>query len=467
MHGRLCLLAAIALLAGCASYTDETQSLRANWAAGAYPQAAQIAAHAAQKSSGTDAVLWDLEAGATARAAGDIAGSMNSFNAADRLFDYWDTQPEISISRETESLLVNPTVMPYRGRDYDRIMESVYQALNYLQLGKFDEARVELNRALDRQQVAQRNNAARIAAAQKAAAESGANGDGYDAARAQADPRFQSEMQQNYGPLDNLKYYTDYANPMATYLRAVCLLARPQSASDNESARVDFARVQAMIGHNEFIDADCDLATQMTKGGQLPPLTFVIYETGEAPDRLEARLDIPLFVVSRNVPYIGVAFPVLKINGQFNPGLVVQSAGSAPLRTALLCDMDSVIAQEFRNDLPDVIVKTLISAGAKAAAQYGLETAAGNNTLLGALTEISGVIYQAATNRADTRTWETLPKQIQFCRLPAPADHKLYLARADTAESLEVDLPDSPVTMVYVKSTSPFGRLAIQTFSLR
>jgi hypothetical protein len=43
----------------------------------------------------------------------------------------------------------------------------------------------------------------------------------------------------------------------------------------------------------------------------------------------------------------------------------------------------------------------------------------------------------------------------------------LYIARAGVAESLEVDLPDSPITMVYVKSTSPFGRLAIQTFSLR
>jgi hypothetical protein len=411
-------------------------------------------------------VLWDLEAGATARAAGDIAGSMNFFNAADHLFDYWDTQPEISISRETESLLVNPTVLPYRGRDYDRIMESVYQALNYLQLGKFDEARVELNRALERQQTAQRNNAARIDAAQKAAADSGAH-DGYDATRAQADPRFQTQFQQTYSPLDNLKYYTNYANPLATYLRAVCLLARPLSATDNESARVDFTRVQAMIGHNEFIDADCALATQMTGDAKLPPLTFVIYETGQAPDRLEARIDIPLFVVSRDVPYFGVAFPVLKINGQFNPGLVVQTQGGAVLHTALLSDMDSIIAQEFRNDLPDVVVKTLISAGAKAAAQFGLHQATKDNDLLDTLTQLSGMLYQMATNRADLRTWVTLPKQVQFCRLPAPADHKLYLARDGINESLEVDLPDSLVTIVYVKSTSPYGRLAVQTFSLR
>jgi len=454
--------------AGCASYTAQTQGLRATWAAGNYAGAAQIADSGAHRSSSTDAVLWDLEAGATARASGNIAGSITAFHAADALFEYWDTQPEISISRESESLLVNPTVLPYRGYDYDRIMESIYQALNYWQVGKFDEARVELNRALDRQQTAMKNNEARVAKAQQAAAQSGANG-GYDAARAQSDSHFQSQFQQTYSPLNGLKYYANYVNPVATYLRAIGLLSRPLSATDYESARVDFTRVQAMIGHNAYIDADCDLAAQLANnnGAKMPPVTFVIYETGQAPDRLEARLDIPLFVVSRNVPYVGVAFPVLAFNRQFSPGLVVQAIGGAALQTAVLCDMDSVIAQEFRNDLPDVVVKTLVSAGAKAAAAYGLHQATQKNDLLGALTTISSVIYEDVTNRADLRTWVTLPKQFQFCRVSSPADHKLYLARSGYNERVEIDLPDSPVTMIYVKSTLPYSPLAVQVFTLR
>ena len=454
------------LFAGCASYTAQTQNLRAAWVNGDFSVAAQIADSAARKSSGTDAILWDLEAGATARASGNLAGSVAAFNAADALFDYWDTQPEISISRETESLLVNPTVLPYRGRDYDRIMESIYQALNYFQLGKFDEARVELNRALNRQQVATRNNQARVDQAKQAAAQSAANG-GYDAVRAQGDSRFQSQLQQTYGPLDDLHYYTNYVNPVATYLRAIGLLCRPLSATDYESARVDFTRVQAMIGHNAYIDADCDLATQMTNGAKMPPVVFVIYETGEAPDRLEARLDIPLFLATRDVPYYGIAFPKLAFNNDYNSGLVVQAAGGQPMPTAVLCDMDSVIAQEFRNDLPDVIVKTLVSGGAKAAAFFALHQTTRKNDTLDTLALFTSVLYENATNHADLRTWVTLPKQFQFCRLAAPADHKLYLARAGIIESLVVDLPDSPVTMIYVKSTSALGRLAIQVFPLR
>ncbi|HTB63584.1 MAG TPA: hypothetical protein VK737_08345 [Opitutales bacterium] len=459
-------LALTAGLAGCASYTAKTQNLRAAWDAGDYPRAANIAAGEMKSNdANVDTVLWDLEAGATARAAGDIHGSMAAFNAADGLFDYWDTQPAVSISRESASLLINPTVLPYRGYDYDRIMESVYQALNYLQLGQFDQARVELTRALERQQTAMTKNADRAQKVQEATANSASSG--YDASRAQADPQFQAAMRENFGPLDSLKYYTDYANPFATYLRAVCLLARPQSPSDNESARVDFTRVQAMIGHNPFIDADCALATDVTQGGKLPSLVFVLYETGAAPDRVETRISIPLFLATRDVPYFGVAFPKLNFNPFYNPGLVVQAAGAAPLRTALLCDMDSIIAQEFRNELPDVVVKTLISAGAKATALFAAHQETKNNNLLDVLTQFSGLVYEDVVNHADLRTWVTLPKQIQFCRLITPADHKLYIARAGISESLEVDLPDAPVTMVSIKSTSPLSPLAIQVFPLR
>ena len=466
---RLSLLVLLPLLAGCASYTDETVQLRGAWGAGNFPGAEGVAQAGVKDAPSRDEVLWNLEAGATARAAGDIPASMAAFNKADQLFDYWDTQPEISISKETEGLLVNPTVIPYRGRDYDRIMESTYQALNYLQLGKFDEARVEMNRALDRQRDAVTRNAARIEKAQQAAKDSAANG-GYDANRAQQNPHYRAQYQQTYGALDGFKFYSQYVNPFATYLQGLCLMARPQSASDYESARVDFERVRAMIGDDPYIVADCDLATSLTKGGTAPPeLTYVIYETGEAPERLETKIDIPLFVVTRDVPYFGVAFPKLAFNNQFDRGLVVQGG----LRTEVLCDMDSVIAQEFKNDLPDVVVKTLISAGAKAAALYGIHQESRKadsnnpNNLVDALTEITGVFYQAATNHADLRTWVTLPKQFLFCRLATPPEHKLSITSMTTNETRVIDLPGGAVTLVYVKTAGAGNRLAVQVFNLR
>jgi hypothetical protein len=461
------MLGALALLPGCLSYTEQTQQLRSSWNSGDYLGAKNAAAAAVKNSPDRDVILWDLEAGATARAAGDTAASLADFQRADALFEYWDTQPDISISRETASLLVNQTTLPYRGRDYDRIMESTYQALNYLQQGWFDEARVELNRALERQRAALNKNAERIEKAQQAAKDSAAEG-GYDAARAQQDGHFRAQYQQLYGPLDGFKFYAPYVNPFTTYLQGLCLLARPLSNADYESARVDFERVRAMVGGNSYIDADCALAAALAAGtARLPELTYVIFETGQAPTRTESRIDIPVFLASRDVPYFGVAFPNLSFNNRFDSGLVVQAAGEPPYRTVLLCDMDTVIAQEFRNDLPEVVVKTLVSSGAKAAALFGLHQETRKNETVDSLTALAGLFYQAATNHADLRTWVTLPKQFLFCRLPTPPDHKLSITSDSSHETQVVDLPPGPVTMVYVKSAAAGNRLAVQTFTLR
>jgi len=55
------------------------------------------------------------------------------------------------------------------GYAYDKVMMNAYKALNYIQLGDRDAARVELNRALQRQRDAVADNAKRIEAAQEEA----------------------------------------------------------------------------------------------------------------------------------------------------------------------------------------------------------------------------------------------------------------------------------------------------------
>ena len=465
------------LLSGCASYTQNTQGMRDAWSAGNVQQAAQIAtAKAKADSDSVDALLWQLEAGATTRANSQWNDSLLAFDQAENLFDYWDARPEFSISREAGATMVNQTILPYRGHAYDKIMAASYQALNYLDLGKPDQARVELNRAYQYQKDAVAANASNIAAAQTAAAKASADSrknpdstDTYDVNRAQNDPQFNANIHQAYGDLDNLKAYAPYVNPFSIYLQGLYYLASAQTLSDYEQARVAFKQVKDLIGSNPNIDADYDLANQLASGNLTtpPPLTYVIFETGMAPIRTEIRIDIPLFIVSRQVPYVGVAFPQLQYNAQFCPGLTIQAANTPALHTVLLCDMDRVIAQDFKNELPTIIIKTLISAGAKAAAQYGLYEATKNNGYASLFATVAGVVYQAATNQADLRTWVTLPKQFTYCRLPTPADRKLVLFADGSGTSETVDLPPGVITLVYVKSNNYANRILVHAITLR
>ncbi len=470
------LLGLILLLTGCSSYKDETQALRQAWQAGNDQSAASIAAAAANdKDDGVDQIVFRLEEGSALRAAGDYTGSIVAFQEADAEMSQYDAGAEIRLAAEAGATLTNQSYLPYTGTAYDKIMLNTYQALNYLQLGQYDDARVFLNRALERQREAVNANAERIAEANAAAKESSnkakssssASEKNYDVERAERDPNFQRQLSSVYGYLDQLKAYAPYVNPFTVYLDGVFHLAQATDLPDVERAAKSFQRTASMIGPNDYLAGD-DAAVQALLSGQpLEPTTYVFFETGMGPYRDETRIDIPVFIFGANgVPYVGAAFPKLKMSGQYVPYLDVGAAGKN-FRTKTLCSMDSVVAQEFDNELPIIVTKTLISAGAKAAITYGLYEATKSNDSLSTAVMIASTIYQAAMNKADLRSWITLPKEIQFARFPTPADRKLTLTQPTGGQKITLTLEPGLVNVVYVKSNSNAAPLRASQFVLK
>lgn len=476
----LASLLCLALLAGCASYQDETQDLRRAWISGDNAYAAELAASAADdKDKGVDQIVFRLEEGAARRAAGDYPGSLMAFAEADEEMKQYDTGAEIRLAAEAGAQMTNQSFLPYTGTAYDKIMLNTYQALNYLQVGNYEAARVSLNRALERQREAVRANTERIAEAQQAAQESSAKAraasprqsgsapDHYDVNRATSNPTFQSNISQAYAHLEGLKAYAPYVNPFTVYLDGVFHFARPADLPDLERAANDFQRVASMIGANEYLREDLAAVQRKQAGQPIEPTTYVLFETGMAPMREEIRIDIPVFVFgAKGVPYVGAAFPQLRVLGNYTPYLSID-AGAQNYRTSLLCSMDAVIAQEFDNELPVIITKTLISAGAKAAITYGLYEATKDNNTLSTAMLIAGTIYQAAMNQADLRTWITLPKQIQFARFPSPANRKLALTRPGGGEKIQLTLEPGVINVIYVKSNSATAPLHTTQFVLQ
>ena len=74
---------------------------------------------------------------------------------------------------------------------------------------------------------------------------------------------------------------------------------------------------------------------------------------------------------------------------------------------------------------------------------------------------------QASVNIADTRTWNTLPKEFQFCRIPTPLDRKLELSGPGGMSKLEVTVGDGTVNLIYVKSTSATNALMVTQIKLK
>ncbi|MBC2595289.1 hypothetical protein H5P28_13555 [Ruficoccus amylovorans] len=458
-------------LGGCASYQDETRALQQAWIAGDdVTAAAEARSQADDDPTGTDALLWRLEEGAAYRAGSEFNQSNTAFAQAEARVNYYDSQASFRVSEQTLATLTNLTFLPYEGTAYDRIMLNTYKALNYLSLGDYEAARVELNRALDRQREAVAANAAAIAEAEEnadvASAKAGSPGeDGYNVHRALDDPSFQRQLSSAYSYLNRYSVYADYVNPFTVFLEGLYFMCNAASPSDLERSRMAFQRVSGMLPNNRYISQDLATLNDRLNGQPMPHLTYVIFETGMAPSRTEHMINIPLFLVTKQVPYVGVAFPQLRFNDYYVPSLTAHAGGSS-YETMTVCDMDSVVAQDFQNYLPVAVTRTLISAGVKAALQYGVYEATKDNSTVNLIAMIGTSIYAASTNHADLRTWVTLPKEFSYCRFHTPESRQVEI-RLRGAQRLTVDLLDGQVNVIYIKSNSPGASVSVQQFVMK
>jgi uncharacterized protein len=458
------LLAAMAgmLATGCKTYQEQNHVIK-YWQRGDLTNAVVEATKTANKNANNkDAIIWRLEQGAVLRANGQYEDSNKAFDVAQEKIDDYAQKAKVRLGQETGALLSNQAELDYEGRAYDGIMLNTYKALNYLALGEPDKARPELIRAYQRQQDAVLDNQKRIEKVQDEAAK---NKDSAAIQMAQNDAGLQSQIQNASTNLNHLKPYAAYVNPFTVYLDGLFFMTDEADNSDLERAHKSFERVTQMAPDNGYLKEDLAMVNGLINGRPLPPTTFVIFETGCAPERGQIRISIPIFVAK--VSYIGAAFPKLEPQGNYSSRLTVTADGK-DFGTALVSDMDSVIGLDFKNEMPIVITKTIAATVVKGVAAYAANAAASQQSdWAGLLTQIGTAIYQAAVNIADERTWTTLPKQFQACHFPTPPDRKIELTAPDGRQRIQVTIEDGTINLIYVKSINAAGPLLVSQMKLK
>jgi hypothetical protein len=340
-------------------------------------------------------------------------------------------------------------------------MLHTYEALNYLALGDAEKARPEIIRAYQCQQDAVDENARRIAKAREAEANSK---DKRQIERAKADPTFSAAVGRLAKGSEGFKFYANYVNPFTVYLDGLFFLHAGSGGSDLERAIKSFKRVIEVCGENKCVRADLQAAVNAMNGQTPAPCTYVIFESGRAAGLEQIRIDIPIIV--SKVSYVGAAFPTLAFHDDYARELVVR-AGDTQETTAPLASMDSIVALDFKHELPVIVTKTLISTITKAVAAYAVNEAANRqNEVAGLFAQIGTAVAQAAVNIADTRSWTTLPKAFQVARIPTPAGRKLMLSTPGGAP-VEINLLDGTVNVVYAKSVTAASPLLVSQFKLK
>ena len=430
----LCLLLPC-LLAGCAStsvltpWPEQAVTWRNLVASNQVPIAIQ------QLSAGTrsrDQLLFLQERARLAQLAGDFRQSQEDFAKVISLYDSQDADAHIAVSglgATGAALFTNDNALPYRGDDHERIMAHGFQAMNYWALGDLEAASVEFRRISLEQEVAAQRRARALAQAEREAPMTLENS---------ASQTFLAELDlaaaQVRSSIQNAYFYYlagvfresigDYNNALVDYRKAL------QIHPDSTLLQKDIARVaEQMDGHH-----------RSAEHGTL----IIAYEQSFVPTKREISLPIPT-----DHGYFVVALPTYNPADQIPPHpLHIQTAAGQQTRTQPMANISAMTARALRERMPMMLVRQALRANIK------YQTQKKANDDFGILGAFATQIYNLVSERADLRSWLSLPAHGQVARLTLPAgEHVLTLSGSSTSAHLVIPVHSGTTTVVWVNES--------------
>lgn len=438
---------AVALLSGCTSIMQKNdfEAFDSKLAVGDYVSASEVALdHAGydEKTGETGDLLWTLQAGATLSAAGQYEFSTKLLDASESFMKEEDNESVVVEGAELAgSMLGNDAMLSYEQTHYDGIMVNTIKAWNFISTVDFSNARVELNRAEERQRRAAEHFAALIKEREEEIKEE--SGDSaLSVSKTMSSDQTAKALKAAGIEQGQWKPYEGFVNPFTTYSYGLNLMVSGKTKSDYAKAADAFKRVHSMTG-SKTAKADMELARSLSKGASKSKLAnrvWVIFENGQSSVKEERRVDLPIFLLSDNVSYSGIALPKLK-----KRGVAFSSISVNGVNTDTISDMDKIIGAEFDTEFPYILAREITRVTIKTIAQKQVSD---ENQLLG---HAMGVL-QLATTGADIRTFSALPSEYQAASLMTKS--KLVEIKAGSF-TLPVELDaNSTNHIIYVKAVS-------------
>lgn len=420
---RFVLLIGALILTGCASYSGSFGVIESNLAARQYDIALQGIEK--QSSSKTEQVLYLLNKGMVLRMKRDFAASNQALEAAKvemgRLY-------AASVSENALSLMINDATVSYAGDDYEQVLVHLYMALNYLELNQPDAARVEaLQVDLKLREIAEKVPENKFT---EDAFSRYLTGLVYEDLGEWSDALI--SYRQAYEAYK--KYQRDYSLPMPQMLKYDLMrLARRQGLAD------ELSQYKKEFG----IERD---PVAVPSGANLGELIFVL-NNGLAPIKRERSINS---LDPGSGTLVRIALPYYRSRSN-NVTSVRITASGKQATSELMEDIDAIARSSLDSHMPAIIARSVAREVVKVAAGKKAQQVAlnGNNrnseaSMLGLLGAIAVNVAAYATERADTRSWLTLPANIHLARFALPPGSYTVKVELLGAASEVVDTREYP-----------------------
>lgn len=390
------LLAVMTGAGGCATYSGSFSAVERNLAAKQYDAA--LLHIEKETETKKDRVLYLLNKGMVLRMKRDFAGSNQALEAAkaemDRLY-------AASVSENALSVMVNDSTVSYSGDNFERVLLHLYLALNYLELGQPDSARIEALQV----DLKLREFAEKV-----------------------PESKYAEDAFTLY--LTGLIYEDrgEWSDAMISYRNAYKVYKKYQAnyaVTMPSMLKTDLMRLSKKLGLLDEYDKyksefGIEIATNKGKVADYGELVFVL-NNGLAPIKREKAVNSFDAVTSS---MIRVSLPSYESRNN-NVVAARISVNENQTLTELMEDVDAIAKKNLDSHMPAIVARSVARIAVKAvASKKAREAAAQNknndNGMVGVLGALAFQVAAVASERADTRSWLTLPSNIQLGRLSVP-----------------------------------------------
>jgi hypothetical protein len=392
-------LLAGAWLSGCATYSDSFTPIESQLVAGRFDRA--LAAHDAQPHPERDAVLAKLNQGMLRRMAGRLDGSNESLEAAKQQMEQlYGT----SLSETAASFIVNDGTRSYAGEEYEQVLVHLYKAFNYLEMGKRNEARVEALQV----DIRLRELASRI-----------------------PDYKYREDPLARYLSGMLFEDLGEWSDALIAYRKAHEAFRAGKKFTGIDTPRTlqnDLLRLTERQGLTDEMrkyqrEFGIERWTSAREASGLGEVVFILHN-GLVPilrERSNSIMDPTSGKLIRlSLPYYE-SRPTAAAYAEISVGEYRALAGPVENVAAIArANLDAKLPAITARAVARQVVKQKLAKEVTSAATKGSNRNNGSDALLGAFIGMGTQVAAYATERADTRSWVTLPHNIMLGRLTLP-----------------------------------------------
>jgi len=429
---------ACTLLPGCAtfrSYDAEMQQALALTGAGQAGRAVQVL-QSSRRSSDT-ALLYHLELGELERLQGSYRASQNAWAVADQQIQRWEAGIDAAAATGfAAAWLINDKVRPYEGHDYEKVLLTTCMAMNFLARGDLANARVAIKQTHEREALIAALRERQYQAIQEQARQRGASTNlrdlnGYP-------------VEEIDNPAVNAlrnSYQNALSHTLAGFVYEA--LGEPGLAAAGYRQALELRPRSPVL---EVALAGLDARVLAPDDGLTD--TLIVLETGFAPARRSRRFPLPI-PIDDEVVVFPLSVPIIESIGSPEVPVEVRLDDGPALTPDEIANIDSMARRALKDEMPGILLRSVVRATTRAAAQVQMRRAAdaahskGDDSKAGWLDAGAMILAlgSVAIESADERVWRSLPAQVYVARGRLPRGvHSMTVASSAGEHRVTVDV---------------------------